>query len=48
MVISPGKSFKESLIFASANSTAVVSKYGANKGLLTGSEKLHPMPIQKI
>ncbi|MBR3228873.1 carbohydrate kinase family protein [Candidatus Saccharibacteria bacterium] len=43
-----GHSFKDSLVFASANSTAVVTKLGANKGILTGSEKLHPMPIQKI
>ena len=43
-----GKSFKNSLVFASANSTSVVSKLGANKGALTGNEKLHPMPIQKI
>ena len=43
-----GRSFKESLIFASANSTAVVSKLGANAGILTGKEKLHLMPIQKI
>lgn len=43
-----GNSFKKSLIFASANSTSVVSKLGANKGLLNGNEKLHPMPIQKI
>ena len=45
---SAGKSFRSSLIFASANSTAVVSKLGANKGILTGEESLHPMPIQKI
>lgn len=43
-----GKSFRSSLIFASANSTAVVSKLGANRGILTGEEALHPMPIQKI
>lgn len=43
-----GKTFKNSLIFASANSTAVVTKLGANKSILTGREKLHPMPIQKI
>ncbi len=43
-----GKSFEESLIFASANSTAVVSKFGANRGILTGEEKLHLMPIQKV
>ena len=43
-----GKSFKSSLVFASANSTAVVSQIGANRGTLTGREKLHLMPIQKI
>ncbi|MBR2998261.1 carbohydrate kinase family protein [Candidatus Saccharibacteria bacterium] len=43
-----GKSFRTSLIFASANSTSVVSKLGANAGILTGAEPLHPMPIQKI
>lgn len=46
--IAAGKSFRSALIFASANSTAVVSKLGANKGILTGREKLHPMPIQKL
>ncbi len=46
--IAIGKSFKESLVFASANSTAVISRYGANQGVLEGDEKLHPMPIQKI
>lgn len=40
--------FKECLTFASANSTSVVSKLGANKGILTGDESLHPMPIQKL
>ena len=43
-----GESFKKSLIFASANSTAVVASIGANRGLLDGTERLHPMPIQKI
>lgn len=43
-----GRSFKSALTFASANSTAVVGKIGANRGILTGREKLHPMPIQKI
>lgn len=43
-----GHSFKNSLVFASANATSVVTKISANKGILTGSEKLHPMPIQKI
>lgn len=46
--LAAGRSFRNSLIFASANSTAVVSKLGANKGLLTGRESLHPMPIQKL
>lgn len=43
-----GKSFRQSLIFASANSTAVVKKIGASRGILTGNEELHPMPIQKL
>ena len=46
--LSAGKSFRSALIFASANSTAVVSKIGANRGILTNREKQHPMPIQKI
>lgn len=43
-----GKSFRQSLIFGSANSTAVVKKIGANSGILDGTEELHPMLIQKI
>ena len=43
-----GRSFRGSLVFASANSTSVVSQIGANHGLLTGKEDLHPMPIQKL
>ena len=43
-----GKKFRQSLIFASANSTAVVSKIGANAGVLTDAADLHPMMIQKI
>ena len=46
--LAAGYSFRSSLVFASANSTAVVAKIGANRGILTGDEKLHPMPIQKI
>jgi len=46
--LASGKSFRSALIFASANSTAVVGKLGANRGALTGIEPLHPMPIQKI
>lgn len=43
-----GKSFKDSLIFASANSTSVVREIGASVGILTGQEKLHSMPIQEV
>ena len=46
--LSVGYSFKDSLVFASANSTSVVSKLGASAGILTGKEKLHLMPMQKI
>ena len=45
---SAGHSFRQSLIYASANSTSVVSDLSAKKGLLTGSEKLHEMPIQEV
>lgn len=43
-----GKSFERALVFASANSTSVVSKLGAKPGILTGKERLHQMPIQKL
>lgn len=43
-----GKSFRNSLVFASANSSSVISKVGGNSGILTGNEQFHPMPIQKI
>lgn len=46
--LADGHSFKDSLIFASANSISVVMKFGANKGIIDGNTKLHPMPIQKI
>ena len=46
--LAAGKSFRQSLIFAAANSTSVVSTLGAKRGILTGQEKLHPMPIQRI
>lgn len=46
--LASGRSFKNSLIFASANSTAVITELGANKGILFGNEKLHLMPIQKL
>src|SRR5574344_74108 len=43
-----GHTFEESLIFASANSTSVVSELGAKAGILDGTEDIHPMPIQKL
>lgn len=43
-----GHSFKDSIVFASANAASVISKLGANTGVLTGKEKLHQMPIQLI
>ena len=46
--IAAGKSFRQSLIFASANSTVVVAKLGAKAGLLKGNEALHQMPIQEV
>lgn len=46
--LASGKSFRRAIAFASANSTSVVTKIGANRGILTGAKELHPMPIQKI
>ena len=43
-----GRSFRNSLVFASANATSVITKLGANNGILTGHEDLHPMPMQKL
>ena len=43
-----GKSFKDSLVFASANSTSVVQKIGSKAGILSQNTKLHDMPIQEI
>lgn len=43
-----GKSFKDSLIFASANSTSVVQHIGSKDGILSNNTKLHNMPIQEI
>lgn len=45
--LASGKSFKNSILFGSANSTSVIQKVGAKKGILTGKEKLHQMPMQK-
>lgn len=40
-----GKSLEEAVIFASANSTSVVGKIGANTGVLHSNTKLHQMPL---
>lgn len=42
-----GKSLKESIIFASANSTSVVMVLGAKGGILHAGTKLHAMPIHE-
>ncbi len=43
-----GKSFKDSLIFASANSTSVVQYIGGKSGIISNKVKLHNMPIQEV
>ena len=42
-----GKSLKESVIFASANSTSVVTKIGAKAGILHAGTRLHEMPLNE-
>lgn len=42
---SQDKNLEESIIFASANSTSVVTKIGAKDGILHKDTKLHHMPI---
>lgn len=42
---SQGKSLKDSIVFASANSTSVVTKIGAKAGILHAGMKLHDMPL---
>jgi ribokinase len=42
-----GKSLKDSIIFASANSTSIVTKIGAKAGILHEHVKLHDMPIHE-
>lgn len=44
---SQGKSLKDSMIFASANSTSVVTKVGAKEGILHKGVVLHDMPIEE-
>ncbi|MEO6109860.1 MAG: carbohydrate kinase family protein [Candidatus Saccharimonadales bacterium] len=40
-----GKSLKEAVVFASANSTSVVTKIGAKEGILHKGTVLHDMPM---
>ncbi len=42
-----GKSLKQSIVFASANSTSVVSYIGAKTGILTKGVRLHEMPLHE-
>lgn len=42
-----GKSLTDSIIFASANSTSVVTEIGAKTGILHAHTKLHHMPIDE-
>lgn len=44
---SQGKSLKESIVFASANSTSVVTQIGAKTGILHKGVVLHEMPLQE-
>lgn len=41
-----GKSLEEAVVFASANSTSVVSTIGAKTGILHEGAKLHDMPLK--
>lgn len=42
-----GKSLKDAIVFASANSTSVVTKIGAKTGILHKGVKLHDMPLEE-
>ncbi|HEY0965092.1 MAG TPA: carbohydrate kinase family protein [Candidatus Saccharimonadales bacterium] len=42
-----GKSLKDSIVFASANSTSVVTQIGAKAGILHKDVKLHDMPLHE-
>lgn len=44
---SQGKSLKDAIIFASANSTSVVTKIGAKEGILRRGVRLHEMPLHE-
>lgn len=43
-----GKSLRDSIIFASANSTSVVGKVGAKQGILHHDVTLHDMPLSEV
>jgi len=42
-----GKSLKDAIVFASANSTSVVTKIGAKEGILHKGTHLHDMPLRE-
>lgn len=42
-----GKSLKDAIVFASANSTSVVTKIGAKAGILQKGVQLHAMPLNE-
>jgi sugar/nucleoside kinase (ribokinase family) len=42
-----GRSLKDSIVFASANSTSVVTKVGAKAGILNKGVTLHAMPLNE-
>lgn len=44
--IAQGESLEDAIVFASANSTHVVTRIGAQAGILKGSQKLHTMPLK--
>lgn len=44
---SQGKSLKDAIVFASANSTSVVTKIGAKAGILHKGAHLHDMPLHE-
>jgi sugar/nucleoside kinase (ribokinase family) len=43
-----GKSLRESVLFASANSSSVIRKMGAKSGILHKGAALHDMPMQEV
>lgn len=44
--IARGKNLTDAIVFASANSTSVVTKIGAQTGILRGAVHLHEMPLK--